>query len=321
MIPNWVFEWGWRHHNYGLILLDNDEFNNALIQFNKALKIRPTDSKYLVCKAICLNKLDNKVSAKKAITDALCFDENNADAWYQLGIITDNEIEAIKYFEKCLSFDSSHGGALCSRGAALSNIGRIEEALADFEKAITSCGKFSNKGCYSVQANLGRTKYRFFKTGKYEYKGYDLEAIEHFNKAIACSDNNKEKEECINNIGYIYLSLNNIPEARRYFTKAYEFDIPDGPDKTVILYNLALTYLVEKNYIKAKELLTKSANLSIKMKPSERKCYCLFIPEVKEANIILVELNTRPDRYECAKVAINITDSFIKEKIPKDKLI
>jgi tetratricopeptide (TPR) repeat protein len=308
------------HYHYGLLLLDNDKFNDALIQFNKALKIRPTDSKYLVCKAICLSKLDNKVSANKAITDALCFDENNVDAWYQLGKMTDNEIEAIKYFEKCLSFNSRHEGALCSRGATLSNIGRIEEACVDLEKAITSCSIFRDKGCSAIQGNLGRTKYRLFRTGKHEYRGYDLEAMEHFKKAMDGS-NDEDKVEFLNNIGYIYLSLNNIPEAKGYFTKACEIPIPSHKTKTVILYNLGLTYLIEGDYIKANELLTNSANLSIKIKPSERDCYCMFIPEVKQSNILLVELNTKPDIYECAKIAISVADSFIRGEMPKDIVI
>ena len=295
------------HYHYGILLLGNDNPSDALLQFNKALKIRSSDSKYLVCKAICLNLLGKAPAAKRAITDALCFDENNADAWFRFGKLTDSELEAIKYFDKCLALDPTHSGALCSKGAYLSNIGRLEEALIYLQKAMTYCTNFSEKGCSTVYGNLGRTKYKLYKTGKDEYKNYQLEAVEHFNNAVACSDKNEEMEESLNAIGYIYLSLNNIPEAKRWFTKAYDLKIPSSQHKPLILYNLGLTYLLEGNYNKANELLTHVVSLCKKMKSSERKCYCLYIPEVKQSNIYLVELSTSPDIYECAKVAVSVT--------------
>lgn len=296
------------HYHYGVLLLDNNDVNEALLQFNKALKIHPAESDYLVCKAICLNKLGKSALAKKAITDAICFDENNADAWFQLGKLTSNPQESLKHFDKCLSIDSTHSGALCSRGAELSNIGQLDEACIELQKAISCCSKYGGEGCDTAQGNLGRTKYKLYKTGRLEYREYDLEAIEHFNKAVNCSDNKDEIEEFLNSIGYMYLSSNNISEARNYFIKANNLDFPDSGRKSIILYNLALTYLIEGDVYKAKELLSSTVDLSRKMKPSERKCYCLLIPEVNNSIIHLSEQNTDPDIYECAKLAINVCE-------------
>lgn len=297
------------HYHYGLLLLDDDKFDEALSQFNKALKIKPTDSRYIVCKGICLKKLGNNVAAKKAFIDALSFDENNADAWFQLARLTDNNLEAIQHYDKCLSLNNNHAGALCSKGALLL-IGKEEEACLCFNKAITCCEIYNNKGCNIVHENLGSSKYELFRTDNSK-TDYALEAIEHFNKFIAYSNDNNQNRKRLNDIGYIYLSLNNISKAREAFNKALEVDIVDNSKlTTIILYNLALTYLLERDVVKAKELLFQSINLSSQIKSSERKCYCLFIPDVNLTEITLTELNIEPDIYECTKIALDVANSL-----------
>jgi Flp pilus assembly protein TadD len=295
------------HYHYGILLLDNDNLSEALFQFNKALRIRPSDSKYLVCKGICLKLLGKPVAAQKAITDALSFDEKNADAWFQLGKLNGVELDKIKYFDRCLALNPTHSGAFCSKGASLSNIGQMEEALVYFEKGMTYCRTVNAKDCNTVQGNLGKTKYKLYKTGKNEYKSVHREAAEHFKNAVTSSGKDEDIGELMNDIGYIYLAIGNIPEAKRWLNKAHEQKRAGSKHETVVLYNLGLTYLLEGNYREANEVLARVVRLCERMKSSERKCYCLYIPEVKESKISLVEVWSSPDIYECAKAAVNVT--------------
>lgn len=291
------------YYHYGILLLDNKQFNDALALFNKALKLRPSESKYLVCKAIALIKLGKIGLAKKAIEDAICFDENNADAWFQFGKITDNNLESIKYFEKCLSIETNHSGALCSKGANLSNIGQLEAACVEIQQGINKCGKYDGKGCETAHGNLGRTKYKLYKTGESEFANYGLEAIIHFEAALILSDDDDEREEYLNNIGYIYLSTNNFEKAHEYLTKAAAIELPDNKRKSIIYYNLALTNLMSNDLINSGNNINTAINLASRLKLEERKCYCLLAPNLIDSNIELHELNNEPDIYKCALVA------------------
>ncbi len=291
------------HFHYGLLLLDNDDYQEALLQFNQAIKIRSSESSYHVCKAICLKSLDQKDYAKKALTEALSFDENNANAWYQLGLITDDDTQAIKYFNKALSYEPNHAGALCSRGASLSNIGQLEEACIDLQKAITICKSTNMKGCFTVYDNLSKTKFELAKTGNDKYGGYRLEVISDLGKALTFCDK-KSSVSVLNNIGYLYLSLNKISEAKEYLIKAQKQTSVSLSD-ALVSYNLALCYLLEANYGEANKLFTAALNLSRDMAHNKRKFLCLLIPEVTEIGIKLIERDNA-DLYEFAKLAIHL---------------
>lgn len=298
------------HYHYGILLADHEKYNEALIQFSKAIKLRPSDPDYHVWKAICLVHLDKKIAAKEAIADALSFDENNASAWYQLGRITDDKTNKLKYFDKCLSLNNTHSGALCSRGSLLSNTGRAEEALVNFKQAMATCIPFTRNECKNIHGKIGKTKYRLYLTGKEEFKGYLLEARDHFIKAINPDANDNDNKQAFNDIGYISLLLSQIPEAKAYLTKADKLHQPSKKDEALTSYNLGLCYLMERDYIQAKKLLTKTISLSSKIKTSEREFMCLLLPELKEANINLVEVITQPDLLKFAKVALSITGGF-----------
>ena len=299
------------HYNYGIFLFDKNQYDEALNQFIKAIKLRSRESKYFVWKAICLRKLDQVDAAKKAIREALSFNENNVNAWYQLGVLEDNDAKAVEHFDKCLSLDSKHCGALCSRASLLTAMGRAEDALIDLQQASKLCDDFAHGRCNQIYGTFGKAKYSLYKTGKYEYKDILPEALDYFTKALSVPlVYNEEKQQAYNNIGYIYLSLSNILEAKLYLTKAHEIKTVNKKDEAIAAYNLSLCYLLERDYTKTRELLTSTITIMRKIKTPERQFMVLLIPAVSQTNINLVELNKRPDLLECAETALRITDSI-----------
>jgi len=297
------------HFHYGILLLDNNEYETALKQFKEALKIRPTESKYLVCSSICLRNMGDISTAKKTLTEALSFNENNSDAWYQLGVCSEDYTEAIKYFQKCLGIDKKHSGSLCSIGASYTNIGQFENALKFLTEGMKVCDKFDRQGCHNANVNLGTTKYMLSKSGRSEYDGFALEAISDLEKALLNNPDQDEVESVLNSIAYIKLSLNQISSSREYFEKAINISTPASPTKSLILYNLGLTYLVEGNLTKSKELLVESIALSVKMKLDERNYYCLFFPERASKRLALTEVY-HADVYDSANSVISLIDSL-----------
>lgn len=166
------------HFLYGLLLYDDDQFTEALDQFNKALEKESTNDEYLVWRARTLNKLGKKEEAKKVVEDALCFNNKNPDAWYTLGQLTSDCKESIKHFEKTLSIDPDHYGARCCKAAMLSNIGKFDEAMEIFNKMKDVCPK--SKSCDTLFFNIGNTLMQ---------KKQFSEALNYVDKALKLNEN------------------------------------------------------------------------------------------------------------------------------------
>lgn len=297
------------HFHYGLLLLDNNDYKGALNQFNKAINIKTSESKYHIFKGICFKELGNIPGAKKEFLDALCFDENNADAWYQLGVIDKDPKESIMFFNKCLAINSEHSGAICSRGAELSNLGKYEEAYFDFKKSACCCDRYKDNDCLTFEKNFGWTTYKLYKTGKDEYKNLNLEAIESYKKILAISKDTLEIQQYMNNLGYIYLSSFQIQNALEWLTKAYNFALEHNQRKILTMYNISLAHIMSNNFHKAGELLEEVINLARIENKSDRSCVCLLLPERKDSNVYLYEV-AHADLYESAKFANNFIDNF-----------
>lgn len=297
------------HYHYGLLILDDDK-DEALKQFDKALKIRSSDARYLVCRAICLSGLGKTDAARKAINDSLCFDENNVDAWYQLGLLTDSDLEAVKYFDKCLSLRQNHTGALCSKGAALSNLGEFEDACKYLINAVSLCTKHDSKGCNTANGNLARTKYMLYMTDNDKYNDYLSEAIKHFCDALASSDDLDDIEEFNNNIGYLYLVIGNTVDARTYLNNAAAINSKNNSLGSITCYNIALSYLVDGDFINAKKNLDRSSYLLEKLTSREKICYSLLVPEIiANSNVALKEKHGSPDLSKCIEIAKAVVES------------
>ena len=93
-------------NNRGIVLKEVGNFNEALVDFNKALNSKPDDFELLNNRGIVLTKLN---SAKKALAD----------------------------FDKAVSLNPKNTYVYNNRGNALKSLHRFDEALDDYSKAIS----------------------------------------------------------------------------------------------------------------------------------------------------------------------------------------
>jgi tetratricopeptide (TPR) repeat protein len=124
--------------------------------------------------------------------------------------------EAITYFDKALAINPNYKNALLSKGWSLSNLGRYDEAIEYYDRAIEIDPNYilalNNKGL--ALNGLGR---------------YD-EAITYFDKALAINPN---YEWALNNKGNALNDLGRYDEAITYYDKALAIN----PNDEVLLNN------------------------------------------------------------------------------------
>lgn len=89
---------------------------------------------------------------------------------------------------------------------------------------------------------------------------------EHKNNAIVSS----LKVKLLNNVGTIFLHLDNFSDALRFFERGYEIaaEILDHEAISMILNNMGTVYLYKKNHKKALSCYLKSINIAVKIKNS-----------------------------------------------------
>ncbi len=200
------------HFSYGILLYENNQFTEALEQFEKALRKESTNDDYLIWKARTLEKLGNTDEAKRTVEEAICFNDNNPNAWYTLGQLTPNHKESIKYFDKALLLQPKHGGALCSKAAELSNIGNADEALKIFNKMKDLCSKAES--CNTLILNIGRTLHK--------NKRYD-EALNYVEKSLKLNNNS----EALGLKAVILFDSGKRDEAIKYFKISLKIEPKD----------------------------------------------------------------------------------------------
>lgn len=220
------------HFRYGLLQYEKKEFSIALDEFEKALELDSANSSYLVWKGKALDDLGKREEAKIAIEEAISFNDNNADAWYTLGLVTSDSRKAIAYFDKALSRNPEHGGALCSKAAELSNIGEIEEALDIFRKMDKFCTEYNS--CTTLMHSMGVTLRK--------KKMYD-EAMVYVRKILEFDEENADALSLKASIQIDIarrdgIDAKRIDESLNLFEKALEID----PGNASAWYNQSCAY-------------------------------------------------------------------------------
>ena len=169
-----------------------------------------------------------------------------------------------------------------NRGNAYSGLGRHNEAIKDFSKAIAIDSNFA-----IAYYNRGNAYY--------DLERYD-EGIEDYSKAIAL---NQDYTKAYCNRGNAYYKLKRYVTAKRDYNKAIKID----PDFYIAHYNLGdLLYLVEKDYDNAEKEYGEAVRIKedcdcahngLGLVLSKRKAYKNAIAEFKKA----LKLNKDADFY------------------------
>ncbi|OCA88250.1 hypothetical protein A8F94_10650 [Bacillus sp. FJAT-27225] len=96
------------YYNLGLVYLDEEYFNDALLVFNKAVEIAPKDFKGHVQLGITYRHLKMYEEATKALESANKLNPANADIIYQIGMVAEAKGElkiAADIYKDALQFD------------------------------------------------------------------------------------------------------------------------------------------------------------------------------------------------------------------------
>lgn len=184
---------------YGMLLYEKDKFSDALEQFEKALEKKQTDDQFLIWKAKSLEKLGKTEKAREVIEEAISYNGQNPDAWFTLGQLTSDHSESLNYFERTLMIEPNHPGALCSKAAELSNLGKYDEALAIFERMVDLCPRPTL--CNTLKINTATT----------------LSKVKRFTEALKhvedCLQLDKDNIEALEAKAVILLESGNIAES------------------------------------------------------------------------------------------------------------
>jgi tetratricopeptide (TPR) repeat protein len=123
-------------HNRGTALFELGRYEEAATSYGRALEIEPTKVETQIWRAYCLERMGRQDPAHLPSDTP----DEIATAWMQIGTHEykgrDPE-RALEAFERALKAKPSMGYALSGRGACLAWLGRPDEALQSFDRAIS----------------------------------------------------------------------------------------------------------------------------------------------------------------------------------------
>jgi tetratricopeptide (TPR) repeat protein len=103
------------HYNLGLVYLDEERFNDALMEFEKTVKIAPRDFKGHIQMGIAYRELKEYDNATKSLEVANKLAPTNADIIYQIGMVAEAQgkyNDAISIYKDALQYDPLYKDAL-----------------------------------------------------------------------------------------------------------------------------------------------------------------------------------------------------------------
>jgi tetratricopeptide (TPR) repeat protein len=103
------------HYNLGLVYLDEERFNDALMEFEKTVKIAPRDFKGHIQMGITYRELKEYENATKSLEAANKLAPTNSDIIYQIGMVAEAQgkyNDAISIYKDALQYDPLYKDAL-----------------------------------------------------------------------------------------------------------------------------------------------------------------------------------------------------------------
>ncbi|HEX9928495.1 MAG TPA: tetratricopeptide repeat protein [Pyrinomonadaceae bacterium] len=222
------------------------QVQRGLVDFIKALASQEIAETFAV-KLSGDQKRQLQIKSEKLYVDYLKKNPNDANAYYNLGILHNNEgriKEAIDNFRKAIELKPNYANAYNNLGNLLKDQGRIKEAEDSYHKSIELNPK--NTDAYY---NLGI----FLKE-----KGRKKEAIDNFRKAIELKPNDAD---AYNNLGILLKNEGRNEEAEDCHRKAIELN-PNNAEAYGNLSLLKAEYKGEQDKDEIIECLRKCVGLN-----------------------------------------------------------
>ncbi|PBQ32651.1 hypothetical protein CNR22_13010 [Sphingobacteriaceae bacterium] len=175
-------------------------YQDGITYVNNALKINENLAKAYYIKGSIYRESGDTSRAISNLETAVEQDNKYIDAYYDLGVLyaaRRNPI-ALDYYNNVLSVDPNHAEATYAKAKLLQDLGKIDEALAQYESIIAK-----DKNCENCYYNRGAIYLEIKKDGK--------KAVEEFTKAIEINPNYVEAYFAR---GYAYSKLKDKESAK-----------------------------------------------------------------------------------------------------------
>src|SRR2546425_6155618 len=121
----------------GNSFFDQGKYEDAIIYYDRALQINPTDLKVLYNKALSLESLGKYDKAIGYYDAVLTINPNDIDALNNKGLSLESlgkHDEAITYYDKVLAVNPINTDALYNKALALDSLGKHYEAISYYKQ-------------------------------------------------------------------------------------------------------------------------------------------------------------------------------------------
>ncbi|CAD5959676.1 TPR repeat-containing protein slr0751 [Planktothrix tepida] len=125
-------------HNQGLNKTRKRDYKGAMENFNMVLKIKPNSTETYISRGVCYLKLGNLEKAIQDYDKAIEIDPKNPTAYYNRGNILSKlgkDSLALSSYNQAINYDENNAEAYYNRGLTHRDLGNIQEAIGDLEKA------------------------------------------------------------------------------------------------------------------------------------------------------------------------------------------
>ncbi len=201
-------------NNRGLFYYINDNYDKALADFNKAVKVHENGYHGYINRSAIYTKTQKYDLALRDLNKAISLNDQISDAFLNRALVYEKMGETEKTlndFNRAIRLDDRNVKAFISRGAIYLHQGKFQEAIKDLRKATEL-----EPDDYLAWANKGLANVRL---------GNSNAAIVDFGKAISL---NPQFPDAYSNRGNARLQSGNVGGAIDDFTKAIAIDAKMG---------------------------------------------------------------------------------------------
>ncbi len=196
----------WEWYNKGVSLHHLKHPEEALVCYDRALDINPTDADVWVNKGVALSDLGHYEEALACYARVLDVDPRFAPAWSSKGVALDKLghcKEALACYDQALAIDPKPAKPWYNKGVALAELGHYEEALACYDRAL--------------DINPTDADVWYAKGGDSAKLGYYEEALVCYDRALVI---NPRYAEVWSNKGASLFNLGRVEEALACYDRA-----------------------------------------------------------------------------------------------------
>ncbi len=225
----------------GKILMGSSDYSGALVAYEQAIALSPTNYQAWRDKALCLKELKRFDEAMQALNTILPIYKEKPELWSTAGDILLVEMqkyaESIPFFEKAISLDSQDTHSLVNLAFAYDKTGKPDKALELYRQALdinpSLTDAWNKAGNILTRAGQFEDAVRMYDKGLsidpgsafiLNNKGYSLylagkfpEAVESLEKAVILDPKYKSAWK---NLGDVFKAMGRIAESDRAYANA-----------------------------------------------------------------------------------------------------